>query len=660
MARLLRAYNIDFKWHRLAAWINIIEQWPYRVSWIIYLFEELDVVENSTSLCTLYQRILPRIPVTKESEPLLEIDRNARKLDAFLSSQSPGLPRLNVSDLRKFLPCTINLDPYLRKLIRETEHQNEMLRQEINTLGGVYPGPQPYHPPPPPPPSSGASTTDSLNVMWNRPPPQGTSPNRFFTPHPPSIAGHSSNMGQTSAATGTYFAQAGQGLPSFRPHPSVFFSNVRQLSHWAELDVEGVCNLLAALKGVTHDVLTSYTQRIKENNISGLVLQNCDLNELRPVLEMRFGDWQLFKSAILSLREWDGCLLSGDSSKVTINNSAMQSTSGTSREEIKDLMTEREHGDKPMQGRVIGPKGRRMRRNDSIVQQLSYEAAILHEALEEFSEESDGDEEVISAQDLKLDNTVQSPLTEDKRQGATVEVADLSSMITVLDAPQEGVSQQIVQPSSFLLQSSFPSSAHFPEVAVSPTTDQTEHHSDSHKHHNPFFKTLSTGLEKMARPFISSFDNQHKESLNHSSEEAAESGMEKITLLPAVAVLESKDAALKKTAAQMAWDRTAFSLDASSSVQVREVPVSIEMTPTPSRAVFSVGSQENSPSHPTFRMENETTDTLLCDRIIVETPVFSPLHSQQTEPGPWQQHSEVHPNLLQKDGRPSPDKESFV
>ncbi|XP_076446294.1 kinase D-interacting substrate of 220 kDa B-like [Babylonia areolata] len=165
-ARLLRAYNIDFKWHRLAAWINIIEQWPYRVSWIIYLFEELDVVENSTSLCTLYQSDLhvtswpaslsgptavtlgaltyftarrsrsphlpsprstvkmmefpPRIPVTKESEPLRRFDRNARKLDALLVHQSPGLPRLNVSDLQEVFTCpkSTPFDPYLRKLIR--------------------------------------------------------------------------------------------------------------------------------------------------------------------------------------------------------------------------------------------------------------------------------------------------------------------------------------------------------------------------------------------------------------------------------------------------------------------------------------------------------------------------------------------------------------
>ncbi len=55
-ARLLRAYNIDFKWQRLAAWINLTEQWPYRVSWIIYYFEEAELIENTASLNSLYQR----------------------------------------------------------------------------------------------------------------------------------------------------------------------------------------------------------------------------------------------------------------------------------------------------------------------------------------------------------------------------------------------------------------------------------------------------------------------------------------------------------------------------------------------------------------------------------------------------------------------------
>ncbi len=56
-----------------------------------------------------------KMPISKEVDPLLEIDRNQRKLEIFLANHSPVL---NVGDLRKFLRCTINVDPYLRKLIR--------------------------------------------------------------------------------------------------------------------------------------------------------------------------------------------------------------------------------------------------------------------------------------------------------------------------------------------------------------------------------------------------------------------------------------------------------------------------------------------------------------------------------------------------------------
>ena len=61
-----------------------------------------------------FPRVLPKIPVSKEIDPLLEIDRNPRKLEIFLNNH---VPSLTVKDLRMFLPCTINVDPYLRKLI---------------------------------------------------------------------------------------------------------------------------------------------------------------------------------------------------------------------------------------------------------------------------------------------------------------------------------------------------------------------------------------------------------------------------------------------------------------------------------------------------------------------------------------------------------------
>lgn len=45
----------------------------------------------------------------------MDLDRDERKLDAFLQLHKSDL---QVSDLRIFLPFTINLDPYLRKVLK--------------------------------------------------------------------------------------------------------------------------------------------------------------------------------------------------------------------------------------------------------------------------------------------------------------------------------------------------------------------------------------------------------------------------------------------------------------------------------------------------------------------------------------------------------------
>lgn len=59
----------------------------------------------------------PFIPNVKDVEPLLELDRDERKCDIFLSFHRSSLL---VSDLKIFLPFTINLDPYLKKVIKGT------------------------------------------------------------------------------------------------------------------------------------------------------------------------------------------------------------------------------------------------------------------------------------------------------------------------------------------------------------------------------------------------------------------------------------------------------------------------------------------------------------------------------------------------------------
>lgn len=68
-------------------------------------------------------RVRPKISGLREvASSLLELDRDERKLDAFLQLHKSDLL---VADLRIFLPFTINLDPYLRKVLKEDQQAAE-------------------------------------------------------------------------------------------------------------------------------------------------------------------------------------------------------------------------------------------------------------------------------------------------------------------------------------------------------------------------------------------------------------------------------------------------------------------------------------------------------------------------------------------------------
>uniref|UniRef100_A0A8C2JQ31 Kinase D-interacting substrate 220b n=1 Tax=Cyprinus carpio TaxID=7962 RepID=A0A8C2JQ31_CYPCA len=130
--RLLRANQISFNWDRLASWINLTEQWPYRTSWLILYLEETDGIPDQTTLKTIYERISKNIPTTKDVEPLLEIDGDVRSFEVFLSSRTPVLA---ARDIRTFLPCTVNLDPKLREIIADVR----AAREQVNMGGVTYP-----------------------------------------------------------------------------------------------------------------------------------------------------------------------------------------------------------------------------------------------------------------------------------------------------------------------------------------------------------------------------------------------------------------------------------------------------------------------------------------------------------------------------------------
>uniref|UniRef100_A0A3B3UAG7 Kinase D-interacting substrate 220b n=1 Tax=Poecilia latipinna TaxID=48699 RepID=A0A3B3UAG7_9TELE len=130
--RLLRANQISFNWDRLASWINLTEQWPYRTSWLILYLEETDGVPDQVALKSIYERVSKNIPTTKDVEPLLEIDGDVRSFEVFLSSRTPVL---TARDVRTFLPCTVNLDPKLREIIADVR----AAREQMNLGGVTYP-----------------------------------------------------------------------------------------------------------------------------------------------------------------------------------------------------------------------------------------------------------------------------------------------------------------------------------------------------------------------------------------------------------------------------------------------------------------------------------------------------------------------------------------
>ncbi|KAK6637747.1 hypothetical protein RUM44_008169 [Polyplax serrata] len=280
--RLLKAFQMDFNWYHLAVWINITEQWPYRTSWLIWFYElHEDTLDDQTSLKSIYDEVRPKIPINKEIEPLLERDRDERKFDIFLTYHRTNLL---LSDLKIFLPFTINLDPYIKKVIKEDSQDGRWGGSPfiVNTRSSK---------------SQWLKTNDWTVPKENiRVPiprsgtygPSSTYPQVICQDCQSCMVRHSMGPGILAPAP----MSATTSLPAeiFEP----------RLSHKT---VEGVCELVERMPEIDANSASQYISVIKKNNISGKVLLHCDLSELKKVLEMNFGDWEMFKVMIISLRE---------------------------------------------------------------------------------------------------------------------------------------------------------------------------------------------------------------------------------------------------------------------------------------------------------------------------------------------------------------------
>ncbi|KAL3984752.1 KAP P-loop domain family protein [Acanthocheilonema viteae] len=140
--RLMRAFEIEFSWVSLGYWVSLIEQWPSRMCWLID--HALDIPQDSYPLAELYYHLKQQIP---KKDPLIDLDRNPDNFESFLEQACmTGPEQLTVGHVRRFVPCTSNLDPYLRKLIREcrigtVQPTKSLASQPSNPPGLVISGP---------------------------------------------------------------------------------------------------------------------------------------------------------------------------------------------------------------------------------------------------------------------------------------------------------------------------------------------------------------------------------------------------------------------------------------------------------------------------------------------------------------------------------------
>uniref|UniRef100_A0A672SS23 Kinase D interacting substrate 220 n=1 Tax=Sinocyclocheilus grahami TaxID=75366 RepID=A0A672SS23_SINGR len=333
--RLLRANQIIFNWDRLASWINLTEEWPYRTSWIILFLEETDGVLDQVTLRTIYERISKNIPTTKDVEPLLEIDGDIRSFEVFLSSHTPVL---TARDVEMFLPCTVNLDPKLREIIADVRDAREQMHlggvsyptlplqdasvRPHSTFGqhslacsptgsfpgsfppaGVLPAAQPHS-------SYFSGLTGPQHPFYNRP---------YFPHHVYHLPRHYPGSPHHAPSRPATKLHKDHSLGLIKSQPfrmkqgsgSVVSSGSQVLL--SSLSIDGVCEKLRQIQGLDSSMLEQYIGTIKKANVNGRVLSQCNLDELKKEMNMNFGDWHLFRSMVLEQRHVENQLLRDES-----------------------------------------------------------------------------------------------------------------------------------------------------------------------------------------------------------------------------------------------------------------------------------------------------------------------------------------------------------
>ncbi len=244
-------------------------------------------------------KVRPVIPTQKEVEPLLEMDRDEKKLDAFLSFHRKTL---TVANLKIFLPFTINLDPFIKKVIKDEVQNLEELG--LNILSSPQSAPTSQHPLNPKLTSNTPLTRRQVVGLSKKMNPQDTI--NYPSNRVPQFGGmNPMNPPYPWQQYQPYPTQ--QYYPYMQPRPvnlpSIVLPHELQGLLLSNMSVEQVCTLLKTIEYINPSMLETYCGTIVYNNINGRVLMNCEVDELKNVINMSFGDWELFKITLTSLRE---------------------------------------------------------------------------------------------------------------------------------------------------------------------------------------------------------------------------------------------------------------------------------------------------------------------------------------------------------------------
>ncbi len=258
------------------------------------------------------------MPESSTAEPLLEIDRNPQKLESLIMNEH--VTKITAGDLLMFVPFGLNLDPYLRKMVREHMRLTHQLQHTAHLNHLVHPFPTVPMMQPMQPFAEHAAThhVDGMTTIahpvftqypgltasvqqYNPQSPTGFSgaakyPPKGFAEYPLSVNVSSQQSGQyypfvlerldllNAVCTSEEIGQLRASLLN------------KPLRTWSSSELSLIFSLVLKLSSEEIDAITA---RSREQKLTGLVLSlTQDLDQLNLVFQLKFGDSLLLKSLL--------------------------------------------------------------------------------------------------------------------------------------------------------------------------------------------------------------------------------------------------------------------------------------------------------------------------------------------------------------------------